>query len=262
MKIVVIGGTGLIGTRVVDRLVAEGIDAVAASRRTGVDSYTGEGLGDVLAGADTIVDLSNSSYTDEAGAGEFFFASTLNLLTYGAAAGVRHHVGLSVVGTDRLARTERGYFAAKAEQERLVTTSAVPYSIVHATQFFEFVESIADAASADGIVRLSQAWLRPMAADDVASAVASTAIGSPTNRIVETAGPEEFRLADFVNRHLRGIRDSREVVTDPLARYFGSELDERELLPSDDAVIFPTRYDDWMRRRGDRAEVTSRVAAR
>lgn len=245
MRIAVIGGTGLIGTRLVARLQADGHDVVVASRATGVNSYTGEGLAEALAGAEVLIDVSNSDYLDEAAANEFFYASTLNLLTYGAAAGVPHHVALSVVGTDRLARTEGGYFAAKATQERLIRQSGRPFSIVHATQFFEFIANIADAGTSRNVVRLSQALFQPMAADDVAAAVAATTVGGPVNRMVEFAGPEQFRLEDLVRRQLRLRNDLRDVVADPLARYFGTDLDERELLPGPDATIAATRYDDW-----------------
>jgi uncharacterized protein YbjT (DUF2867 family) len=246
VKIVVIGGTGLIGTRVVALLAAHGHEAVAASRATGVNSFTGDGLADVLTGADVVVDTSNSSYEDEAGALEFFETSTLNLLSYGAAAGVKHHVVLSVVGTDRLAESERGYFRAKFVQEQLITASTVPFSIVHATQFFEFLHSIADSATSGDRVRVAQALIQPMAADDVAAAVARTAVGSPTGRIVENAGPDRFRLEDLVRRDLASRYDRRDVVADPLARYFGNTLSERELLPGADAVIAPTSYGAWI----------------
>ena len=189
MRIAVIGGTGLIGSRLVARLEADGHDVVAASRATGVNSYTGEGLSEALAGVETLIDVSNSGYLDERGANDFFYGSTLNLLSHGAAAGVRHHVALSVVGTDRLARTEGGYFAAKAAQERLIRQSAQPYTIVHATQFFEFIASIADAATRHHVVRLSHALIQPIAADDVAMATASVALGEPVNGTVEFARP-------------------------------------------------------------------------
>ncbi|MET4158221.1 SDR family oxidoreductase [Agromyces sp. PvR057] len=246
MRIAVIGGTGLIGSRLVARLEADGDDVVAASRATGVNSYTGEGLAEALAGAEALIDVSNSDSLDEVAASEFFYASTLNLLTYGAAAGVAHHVALSVVGTGRLARTEGGYFAAKAAQERLIRQSGRPYSIVHATQFFEFIANIADAGTNRNVVRLSRALFQPMAADDVAAAVTTTAVGSPVNRVIEFAGPEQFRLEELVRRHLRERSDLRDVRVDPLARYFGTELDERELLPGPDATIASTRYDDWL----------------
>ena len=246
MKIAVIGGTGLIGTRLVSRLTADGHDVTAASRATGVNSYTGEGLAEALAGVETLIDVSNSGYLDERGANEFFYGSTLNLLSYGDAAGVRHHIALSVVGTDRLARTEGGYFAAKAAQERLIVNSGRRYSIVHSTQFFEFIMSIADAATSQNIVRLSQALIQPIAADDIAAAVESVATSAPVNGIVEFAGPELFRLEELVQKELRLRGDPREVVADPLSTYFGTELDERELLPGPDATLAPTRFSDWL----------------
>ena len=246
MRIAVIGGTGLIGTRLVERLVADGHDVVVASRATGVNSYTGEGLAEALTGAEVLIDVSNSGYLDEAAANEFFYGSTLNLLTYGAAAGIGHHIALSVVGTDRLARTEGGYFAAKAAQERLIRRSGRAYSIVHATQFFEFIANIADAGTNRNVVRLSRAMVQPIAADDVAAAVAATAVGSPVNQVIEFAGPERFRLEELVRRHLRERNDLRDVRVDPLARYFGIDLDERELLPGPDATIAATRYGDWL----------------
>ena len=246
MKLVVIGGTGLIGTRLVARLTADGHDVVSASRTTGVNTYTGEGLAEAITGVETLIDVSNSGYLDERGANDFFYCSTLNLLTYGAGAGVRHHVALSVVGTDRLARTEHGYFAAKAAQEQLIRQSGHYYTIVHATQFFEFVLSIADAATGRNTLRLSNALIQPIAADDVAVAVAATAVGPPVNGVIEFAGPEQFRLEEIVRRKLRMRRGSRELVRDPLARYFGTDLEERELLPGPDATIAPTRYDEWL----------------
>lgn len=248
MNIAVIGGTGLIGTRLVARLTAHGHDVVSVSRATGVNSYTGEGLAEALAGVEILIDVSNSGYLDEKGANDFFYGSTLNLLTYGAAAGVRHHVALSVVGTDRLARTEGGYFAAKEAQERLIRRSGRPFTIVHATQFFEFIASIADAATSQHIVRLSHALIQPIAADDVAAATAATALGTPVNGVVEFAGPEQFRLGKLVRDDLRIRDDPREVVADALARYFGTELEERELLPGPGATITPTRFSDWISR--------------
>ncbi|KQX05558.1 MULTISPECIES: SDR family oxidoreductase [unclassified Leifsonia] len=246
MRIAVIGGTGLIGTRLVSLLRAGGHDVIAASRATGVNSYTGEGLAEALTGVETVVDVSNSGYLDEREANEFFYGSTLNLLTYGAAAGVAHHVVLSVVGTDRLARTEGGYFAAKAAQERLVRASGRPFSLVHATQFFEFIQSIADAAFVRGAVRVSDALIQPMAADDVAAATAAVALGGPVNGTTEFAGPERFRLAEIVRRGLAIRQDSREVVADPLAQYFGTRLEEDELLPGPGATLATTRFVDWL----------------
>jgi uncharacterized protein YbjT (DUF2867 family) len=246
MRIAVMGGTGLIGSKLVTRLRGDGHDVVEASRATGVNTYTAEGLAEALDGVETMIDVTNSGYFDERGAIEFFYASTLNLITYGAAAGVRHHVALSVVGTDRLARTEGGYFAAKAAQERLIRDSGRPYSIVHGTQFFEFVKSIADAATVGNSVRLSRAFIQPIAADDIAAAVEGVAVGQPLGGIVEFAGPDRFRLEDLIRTELRIRNDPREVVADPLARYFGTKLEERELLPASNATIAPTRFADWL----------------
>ncbi|MDR7186428.1 uncharacterized protein YbjT (DUF2867 family) [Microbacterium trichothecenolyticum] len=251
MRIAVIGGTGLIGSRVVTALEATGHEVVVAARAVGVNSFTGEGLEQALEGVETLVDVSNSSYTDEAGAREFFSGSTLNLLTYGAAAGVAHHVVLSVVGTDRLARSEGGYFQAKAEQERLLTASGRPFSIVHATQFFEFIRSITDAATRSGIAHVADALIQPMAADDVAAAVARAALARPTGGITEHAGPEVFELGYLAQRELRFRRDEREVVADPLATYFGAQLDRFELLPGAGATLAPTRFHDWQISPGD-----------
>ncbi|WP_227000794.1 SDR family oxidoreductase [Protaetiibacter intestinalis] len=223
------------------------MDHRVASRATGVNSFTGEGLAEALDGADVLVDVTNSSYTDYAGAQEFFTGSTLNLLSYGAAAGVSHHVALSVVGTDRLAASEGGYFAAKLEQEKLIQSSGRAFSIVHATQFFEFLLSIAEAATRDGVVRVSHALMQPMAADDVADAVLRIAAGAPTGGITEFAGPERFRLDSVVRTRLWVQNDPRQVVADPLATYFGTNLTEDELLPAEDAVLMPTRFDDWIR---------------
>lgn len=253
MRIAVIGGTGLIGTRLVARLHEEGHDAIAAARSTGVNSYTGEGLAEVLEGVETLIDVSNSGYVDERGANDFFYGSTLNLLTYGAAAGVHHHVALSIVGTDRLARTEGGYFSAKAAQEQLIQNSGRYYSIVHTTQFFEFLKSIADAATGKDVVRLSHALIQPISASDVAAATATVAVGEPVNGVIEFAGPEVFRLEDLVQQELRLRADPREVVGDPLAMYFGTELEERELLPADGATLAPTRFSEWIART-DRSE--------
>jgi len=248
MKIVVVGGTGLIGSRLVTLIAQHGHTVVSAARATGVNSFTGEGLAHALEGANVIVDVSNSSYTDEEGAREFFETSTLNLLTYGAAAGVGHHVALSVVGTERLAESERGYFRAKFEQEQLIRASTTPFTIVHATQFFEFLGSVADEATDGSLVRVPHARIQPMAADDVAAAVGRVAAGAPENGTVEFAGPEVFTLDELVSRRLLAQHDRRSVVADPLARYFGNTLGEDELLPGAAAVIAPTRFDDWLAR--------------
>jgi uncharacterized protein YbjT (DUF2867 family) len=245
MKIVVIGGTGLIGSRLVARLRENGHDPVAASPGTGVNSITGEGLPEALRGAQVLVDVSNAPEWDDDAVMHFFQTSSRNLLAAEAAAGVRHHVALSVVGTERL--TESGYFRAKIVQEELIKGSTIPYSIVHATQFFEFMDGIAEAAADGDAVRLPPALIQPMAADDVASALAEVAVGSPLNGTVEIAGPEQFRLDDLIRGRLRARNDPREVITDPQARYFGIAPSERTLLPGDHARLGNTRYDDWQR---------------
>jgi uncharacterized protein YbjT (DUF2867 family) len=243
MKIVVIGGTGLIGSKLVDRLRKHGHEAVPASPNTGVNTLTGEGLSEALDGADVVVDVSNSPSFEDAAVLEFFETSTRNLLDAGQAAGVGHHVALSVVGTERLA--ESGYFRAKIAQEGLIKESSIPYSIVHATQFFEFLKGIADGATVGSTVPLAPVLIQPMAAEDVASAVGRTAVGPPINGTVEVAGPEQFRLDELVRSRLRAIDDPRQVITDPAARYFGAVLAERTLLPGDDASLAETRLEDW-----------------
>ena len=248
MRITVIGGTGLIGSRLVDVLELDGHQVVVASRATGVNSFTGEGLADALDGMETVVDVSNSSYTDEAAALEFFETSTLNLLTYGAAAGVGHHVALSVVGTDRLARSQGGYFRAKAAQERLIVGSGHAYSLVHATQFFEFIRNITETAMRGRVAHVAEVLVQPMAADDVAAAVAGIAVAEPLDGIVEFAGPEVFALADLAERELRFRHDDREIVADPLGTYFGARLGPRDLLPEAAATISTTRLHKWQSR--------------
>ena len=244
MKIVVIGGTGLIGSKLVGRLREHGHEAVAASPDSGVNTLTGEGLSDVLQGADTVVDVSNSPSFEDAAVLDFFTTSTRNQLAAEKEAGVGHHVALSVVGTERLA--ESGYFRAKIAQEKLIKEAGVPYSIVHATQFFEFVKSIAQAATEGNTVRLSPALIQPMAAEDVASAVARTALERPLNATVEVAGPEQFGLDDLIRKGLSFLGDPREVVTDPTARYFNAMLQDGELLPGTDATICETRFEEWL----------------
>jgi uncharacterized protein YbjT (DUF2867 family) len=244
MKIVVIGGTGLVGTKVVKKLGEKGHEAVAASPDTGVNTLTGDGLAEVLEGASVVVDVSNSPSFEDAAVLEFFQTSTTNLLAAEASAGVGHHVALSVVGTQRL--SEGGYFRAKIVQEQLITDSSIPYSIVHATQFFEFIMGIAEAATDGNAVRLPPALIQPMAADDVAGAVARVAVGPPLNRIVEVAGPEQFRLDELVSRVLKARNDSREVVADPDGRYYGISPSGRILLPEDDALLGPTHLEDWL----------------
>jgi len=243
MKIVVIGGTGLIGSKLVAKLDEQGHDAVAASPASGVNTLTGEGLPEVLEGAKVVVDVSNSPDWADDAVMHFFETSTRNLLAAETEAGVQHHVALSVVGTDRL--TESGYFRAKLAQEQLIERSPIPYSIVHATQFYEFVKGIADEATDGNEVHLPPALFQPMAADDVAAGVARVAVGEPVNGIVEIAGPQQFRLDQLVRNLLNAAGDPREVVTDPQASYFGITPDERTLLPGDDARLADTRFEDW-----------------
>jgi uncharacterized protein YbjT (DUF2867 family) len=245
MKIVIIGGTGLIGSKLVRKLRDNGHQAVPASPDSGVNTLTGEGLAEALDGAAVVVDVSNSPSFEDTAVLKFFQTSTSNILAAEAAAGVGHHVALSVVGTDRL--SESGYFRAKIAQEKLIRESSIPYSIVHATQFFEFIKSIADAATSGNTVRLAPVLIQPMAAEDVASSVGRTAVGAPVNGIVEVAGPQQFRLDQFIRRGLEGRNDPREVVADPQARYFGALLGERTLLPGNDARLAETRLDDWLK---------------
>jgi uncharacterized protein YbjT (DUF2867 family) len=244
MKIVVIGGSGLIGSKLVTKLDEHGHEAVAASPDSGVNTLTGDGLAEALDGAAVVVDVSNSPSFDDAAVLEFFQTSTSNLLAAEAAAGVGHHIALSVVGTERL--SESGYFRAKIAQEQLIRDSSIPYSIVHATQFFEFLKSIAAAATDDNTVRLAPVLIQPIAADDVARAVGRVSVGSPVDGIVEVAGPEQFRLDEFIRRGLSARNDPRKVVADPHARYFGAELGERTLVPGDDARLGGTRFEDWL----------------
>jgi uncharacterized protein YbjT (DUF2867 family) len=243
MKIVVIGGTGLIGSKLVTKLRENGHDPVAASPDTGVNTLTGEGLSEVLDGAEVVVDVSNAPDWEDDAVMHFFQTSSQNLLAAEAAAGVGHHVALSVVGLERL--FESGYFRAKIAQERLIRASSIPYSIVHATQFFEFLNGIADAATNGNVVRLSTALIQPIAADDVASAVAEVAGGPPLNDILEIAGPEQFPLDELIRGLLMARGDPREVITDPQARYFGVAPSGRTLLPETDARIGTTRLEDW-----------------
>lgn len=245
MRIVVIGGTGRIGSQVVDGLTEHGHDAVAAAPSTGVNAVTGEGLADVLAGAQVVVDVTNSPSFEEAAAHEFFSRSTTNLLAAEAEAGVAHHVALSVVGTERLAR-ESGYFKAKLAQERLIGAGPIPYTIVRATQFFEFLATIADSATTDGTVRLSDAAFQPMASADVAEAIAIAAVNDPVDGIAEVGGPERFRLPELIRTALTARGDTREVVADPDAGYWGVDIDEDTLVPGDGATLFDTRFSDWV----------------
>jgi uncharacterized protein YbjT (DUF2867 family) len=247
VKIIVIGGTGLIGSKVVTKLRESGFEAVAASPNSGVNTITGEGVAEVLKGASVVVDVSNSPSFEDAAVLAFFETSTRNLLAAEAAGGVRHHVALSVVGTERM--TGSGYMRAKIAQEKLIEESSIPYSIVHATQFFEFMKGIADGATDGDTVRLASVLIQPMAAEDVATAVTRVAVGAPVNGIVEVAGPEQFRLDEIVRRYLGARDDPRSVVADPRARYYGAQLEERTLVPDGNATIGETRFEDWLSRQ-------------
>ncbi len=246
MKIVIIGGSGLIGSKVVTKLGERGYEVAAASPDSGINTLTGEGLAEVLEGASVVVDVSNSPSFEDAAVMEFFQTSTRNLLDYEAAAGVDHHLALSVVGSDRL--PESGYLRAKVVQEKLIKESSIPYSIVRATQFFEFLQRIADSATEGNTVRLPSVGFQPLAADDVASVVAKVAIGSPLNGTIEVAGPEQFRFNEFISRGLSARKDPREVIADPHARYFGTELSERSLVPANGALLGAIRFEDWLSR--------------
>jgi uncharacterized protein YbjT (DUF2867 family) len=246
MKIVVIGGTGLIGSKLVSNLTELGQEAVAASPASGVNTITGAGLAEVLAGASVVVDVSNSPSFETQAVMKFFTTSTANILAAEAAAGVTHHVALSIVGTDRL--PDSGYFLAKLAQEKLIKESSIPYSIVHATQFFEFFKGIADDATIGNTVHLAPVLFQPMAADDVAKAVGKIAVGSPLNGTIDIAGPEQFRLDEFIRHGLSAINDPREVVADPEGRYFGAKLAQRTLVPAGKAEIGATYFKDWLDR--------------
>ena len=244
MKIVVIGGSGLIGTKLVNRLRQNGHDVVAASPNSGVNTITGEGLAEALAGAQVVVDVANSPSFEDRAALEFFETSGRNLLAAEAAAGVGHHVALSVVGTDRL--LENGYFRAKMAQEKLIKAFKIPYTILRSTQFFEFVSGIAQSGTVGQTVHLSPALVQPIASDDVAAALADVTVGAPVNGTVEVAGPERVRLDELVGRFLRATQDPREVVTDVHARYFDAELNDQSLTPGDNPRIGSTRFEDWL----------------
>ncbi|MEU2289127.1 SDR family oxidoreductase [Streptomyces sp. NPDC013178] len=247
MKAVVIGGTGLIGSKLVAKLNEHGHEAVAAAPETGVNTLTGEGLPQVLKGADVVVDVSNSpSFADDA-VMSFFRTSTGNILQAERDAGVHHHVALSVVGTDRLQQS--GYFRAKQAQEDLIQASGTPYSIVHATQFFEFVNGIADSATQGGTVRLAPVKIQPIHSDDVAVAVGRAVVGDPVNGVVEVAGPEIFKLDELIRRALSARNDPRSVTADEQAPYFGAVLEETTLLPGAGAQLAETRFGDWLARQ-------------
>ena len=263
MKIVVVGGSGLIGSKLVTKLREHGHEAIAASPNSGVNTLTGEGLAEALKGASVVVDVSNSPSWEDSAVMKFFETSTRNLLAYEAAAGVGHHVALSVVGTERLLAS--GFFRAKMAQENLIKGSSIPYSIIRATQFFEFVKGIADFSTDGNKVCLPLALIQPMAADDVASAVGRIATGSPVNGTVEVGGPEQFRLDELVRQALAARKDPREVVADPHALYYGVELSESTLLPGDGARLGETRFETWLNQPADQIPpakpLTTAVAA-
>jgi uncharacterized protein YbjT (DUF2867 family) len=246
MKIVVIGGSGLIGTKLVNRLRKQDHEVVAASPASGVNTITGEGLAEALAGAQVVVDVANSPSFEDKAVLKFFETSGRNLLAAEATAGVRHHVALSVVGTDRL--LESGYFRAKMAQENLIKASKIPYTIVRSTQFFEFTGAIAQSGTVGQTVHLSPALFQPIASDDVAAAMADVTVGAPVNGTIEIAGPKRVRLDELVGRFLTATQDPRKVVTDNHARYFGVELNDQSLTPGDNPRIAPTRFEDWLSR--------------
>ncbi len=245
MKIVVIGGTGLIGSKLVEKLREQRQEVVAASPSSGVNCVTGEGLADALKGASVVVDVTNSPSWEDTAVLKFFETSTRNLLASEAAASVRHHIALSVVGTERM--LESGFFRAKLAQENLIKASSIPYSIVRATQFFEFVGKIADMSTEGNQVRLPSVLFQPMAADDVATALGRIAMSPAVNATLEIGGPEQSRLDEIVRRGLAASKDPREVISDPQARYYGIQVTERTLVPNDGARLGETRFDDWLR---------------
>jgi len=255
VKIVVIGGTGLIGSKLVPKLREQGHEAVAGSPSSGVNTLTGEGLAEVLKGASVVIDVSNAPSWEDNAVMEFFETSTRNLLANEAAAGVEHHVALSVVGSERM--LESGYFRAKIAQENLIKSSSIAYSIVRATQFFEFIKGIADLSTEGNTVRLPSALIQPMAAEDVASAVCRVALGSPLNGTVEVGGPEKFRLYELVRQDLAARNDSREVVADPQARYYGIKVSETTLIPGSDAEVGKTRFETWLSQSMDQIPATT-----
>ena len=244
MKIVVIGGSGLIGTKLVSRLRVQGHEVVAASPNSGVNTITGEGLPEAVAGAQVVVDVANAPLWEDEAVLKFFETSGRNLLAAEAAAGVGHHVALSVVGTDRLLQS--GFFRAKMVQENLIKDSKIPYTIVQSTQFFEFVGAIAQFSTVGQTVLLPPALAQPIGADDVAAAMADVAVGAPVNGTIEIAGPERIPLDQLVGRFLTATQDPREVVTDAHARYFGIEVNDQSLTPGNNARIGPTRFEDWL----------------
>ena len=260
MKIVVVGGTGLIGSKLVTKLCEHGHETVAASPKTGVNSVTGEGLAEALKGAAVVVDVTNSPSWEDTAVLKFFETSTRNLLTYEADAGVGHHVALSVVGTERL--LESGFFRAKIAQENLIKRSSIPYSIVRATQFFEFIKAIADFSTEGNTVRLPSSLIQPMAAEDVARAVCRVALGSPLNGTVEVGGPEKFHLDELARRALAARKDPREVVADPQGRYYGIKVSETTLIPGSDARLGETRFETWLSQPANRQPAIEKAAGR
>ncbi|MCY1054927.1 SDR family oxidoreductase [Nannocystis sp. SCPEA4] len=246
MKIVVIGGTGLIGSKLVDILRQRGHEAVAASPASGVNTVTGEGLAAALAGADVVVDVANSPSFEDRAVLEFFEASGRNLLAAEASAGVKHHVALSVVGTDRL--SESGYFRGKIAQEKLIRAAAIPYTIVRSTQFFEFLGGIVHSSADGDVVRLSPAFVQPIGSDDVALAMADYTLAEPIGGIVEIAGPERVRLPELVRRYMAAVQDRREVVADPQARYFGARLEDDTLVPGPGPRLGTVDFETWLAR--------------
>jgi uncharacterized protein YbjT (DUF2867 family) len=244
MKIVVIGGSGLIGKKLVTRLREKGHEVVAASRSSGVDTLTGAGLREALSGAQVVVDVANSPSFEDRAVLEFFETSGRNLLTAEKIAGVRHHVALSVVGTDRMLSS--GYFRAKMAQENLIKASKIPYTIVRATQFFEFVGAIAEAATDGQAVRVSPAMMKPIVSDDVAACLAEVAVAEPLNDTIDLAGPESIRMDELVRQFLVARRDPRQVITDPQARYYGTAVDDCSLTPGDNPRLGRTCFADWL----------------
>jgi uncharacterized protein YbjT (DUF2867 family) len=251
MKIVVIGGTGLIGTKLVNNLRQLGHEVVAASPRSGINTITGEGLAEALTGAQVVVDVANSPSFEDKAVLEFFETSGRNLLAAEAIAGIGHHVALSVVNADRL--PDSGYMRAKVAQEKLIKDSKIPYTILRATQFFEFLSGIAQSGMVGDTVHLSPALVQPIASDDVAAALTDITVGAPLNGTIELAGPEKFRLDELVQRFLSASNDPRKVVTDIYARYFGIELNDRSLTPGDNPRIGPTNFDRWLGRQAKAA---------
>ena len=245
MKIVVIGGTGLIGSKVVEKLKQKGHEAIAAAPNTGVNTITGEGLKEAMAGAQVVIDLANSPSFEDKAVLEFFETAGRNLLAAETAAGVRHHVALSIVGIDR---SDNGYFRAKVAQEKLIKTSGIPYTIIRSTQFLEFLRAIADLSADGNTVRISPGLFQPIAAEDVAATVADVALAAPRNGIVEIAGPERAPFNEIVARYLKAVRDPRVVVSDPEARYYGGRVEERSLVPLGEARLGRIAFDEWLRR--------------